>query len=172
MAKKITIPLTDHEANCTGYYLVEYKLTGATGYNSFTSHTDQVQINNLADDSTYDVRITRQCCNGSTSAPLVLVVDTATLSPVLDVPTGFALTPADGQVSADCDDVTEAETYIWEIATDDEFTTNRQMATTTDSSTTFTELTNGTVYYMHVKARASGYADSEWTTTASATPAP
>lgn len=172
MAKKITIPLTDHEDNCTGYYLVEYKITGEVGYNTITTYTDQVTINNVADDSIYDVRVTRHCCNGGISAPLLLSIDTSTLSPVLDVPEDFALTPADSQVSADCDEVTDAEAYVWEIATDDEFTVNWQWAITGTNSKTFTELDNGTTYYLRVKARASGYADSDWTATASTVPAP
>lgn len=32
--KKITIPITDHDDNCTLRYLVEWKLSGDVGYNS------------------------------------------------------------------------------------------------------------------------------------------
>jgi hypothetical protein len=171
MAKKITIPLIDHADNCTGYYLVEYKLTGESGYTSFTSFTDQVVINNLADDSTYDVRITRNCCNGIASAPLVLTVDTETVSPQLDVPDGLALTPGSGSIAANCDDVTDADLYVWQLAKDDEFTIHFQEAITAVSNKTFTELDGGDDYYVRVKARASGYADSEWTAIEMGTPA-
>jgi hypothetical protein len=172
MAKKITIPLTDHEDNCTGYYLVEYKLTGESGYTSFNAYSDQVVINNLADDSTYDVRITRNCCSGIVSAPLLLTVDTSTVSPELDVPDNLVLTPDDTEIAADCDNVTDAELYVWHIAKDDEFTVNFQEVVTTMSNHSFTALDNDVLYYVRVKARASGYADSEWTATETATPAP
>ncbi len=162
MSKKITIPITDHADNCTAYYNVEYKLSTETAYNSFKAFTDRVVLNNVLDTSVYNVRITRYCCNGSSSAPLTLVIDTSTDSPVLDTPTGFSLTPGDTEIAANCDDVTDATNYVWEIATDPLFTVMYQSFTTTVSNKTITELTNGTLYHVRVKATASGFADSPY----------
>jgi hypothetical protein len=160
--KQITIPITDHADNCTAYYNVEYKLSTDIAYNSFKAFTDRVVISNVFDASVYNVRITRYCCNGSSSAPLTLIVDTSTDSPVLVTPTGFSLTPGAAQIAANCDDVTDAETYVWEIATDPLFTAQYQRFETTVSNKTITELTSGTLYHVRVKATASGFADSDY----------
>lgn len=77
MAKKATIPITDHADNCTSYYLVAYKLHDAGSYTSLPyQFTDTVEITNLQDSSTYDVQITRYCCNGLQSDPLSLTLTT------------------------------------------------------------------------------------------------
>lgn len=162
MSKKITIPITDHADNCTAYYNVEYKLSTDINYNSFKAFTDRVVISNVLDTSVYNVRITRYCCNGSSSTPLVLSIDTTTDSPVLDTPTGFGLTPGSVQIAANCDDVTDAENYVWEIATDPLFTAQYQVFETAVSNKTITGLTSGTLYYVRVKATASGFADSDY----------
>jgi hypothetical protein len=79
MSKKITIPITDHETEgvCSIYYRTEYKLTTEGGYHLLPDvYTPPVVINNLVDDTEYDVRITRFCCDGSQSVPLELTVNT------------------------------------------------------------------------------------------------
>lgn len=173
--KKITIPITDHASNCTNYYLVEWKLSSESGYNSTTWPNDQIVISNLQDASVYDVRITRYCCNGGTSAPLILSVDTTTDSPQLTTPNNFELRPdsppVSGQLVSTWDTVADAEEYIVQVAQDDDFTVGMVEAIVTDPTITytFTGLDGGEVYYGRVKARASGYADSDWSATDSAT---
>lgn len=76
MAKKITIPITDHSEHCTGFYLVEYKLSSDSTYSSFMSFTNEVVINNVLDGATYNIRITRNCCDQGVSNPLSLSVST------------------------------------------------------------------------------------------------
>ncbi len=80
MAKKITIPITDHgdASVCTTQYKVEYKLSGMPSYTTLPPvFTDTVEISNLVADADYDIRITRQCCNGAESVPAVLTVHTS-----------------------------------------------------------------------------------------------
>lgn len=174
--KKITIPITDHDENCTQYYLVEYKLTGAAGYSSFHSFTNEVIVSNLEDESTYDVRITRFCCNGSSSAALELEVDTTTDSPQLDAPENFTLevdeTPVTGELIGSWDSVAEAEGYTAQISSTSDFTNIVYIINTaaplTDSPAT--GLTPGNTYYGRVKAIASGYTDSDWSNVDSGVP--
>lgn len=168
--KTITIPIPNHDDNCTVYYFVEYKLNSDVNYNSFQWYTDRVEIPNVADNSVYDVKITRYCCNGGTSAPLVLSIDTTTTSPQLDTPTGLALTPGVEQIAANCDDVTDAQEYVFQIATDSAFTVNLIEAVSATSNYTFTERETGTLQYVRAKARADGYQDSEYCTTVTGTP--
>lgn len=86
MPKKVTIPIdfpspiTD--AECTSSYLVEYKLSSAVSYVSeIQVNPYEVVINNLLDNETYNIRITRNCCGGLVSAPTLIDVDTSTTSP-------------------------------------------------------------------------------------------
>lgn len=169
--KTITVPLTDHDANCTTSYLVEWKLSTDANYVNNTQFSSQIVIENVLDNSMYDVRITRNCCNGGTSAPLILSVDTTSNSPQLAQPTGLGLTPASEALAADCNDVVNATSYVFQLAKDNEFTVDFQEQISATSDYNFTGLESGTAYYCRVKARASGYADSIYSSTVSGTPA-
>lgn len=169
-AKNITIPITDHDDNCTTYYLVEYKLSSDSAYTSFQWFNDQIVIGNVLDASEYDVRITRYCCNGATSAPLILLnIDTTTDSPQLAAPAAYTLTPNanPGELDAAWTDAVNATEYISQVAKDASFTVELQTATINDPTVTnlWTGLDTGATYYGRVKARASGYADSDWSNT-------
>lgn len=79
MAKKITIPVTNHEAEgvCTTYYRVQYKLNTEPGYAEMPPvYGDSIEIPNLAADATYNIRIVRRCCDGLESAATELTVNT------------------------------------------------------------------------------------------------
>lgn len=173
--KKIVIPITDHDANCTTRYLVEWKLTGDTGYSSMIWTNDQIEINNVQDASVYDVRITRYCCNGSISAPLILSVDTTSTSPQLATPSTFTLTPdsptVSGQLQAAWLGVANATSYHGILSTLSDFSVIAYYFNVLDPlvTATITGLTPGTLYYGKVLARASGYADSDYSNTDSET---
>lgn len=163
MARKISIPITDHNATgvCTALYRVQYRKSGDAGWNSTEHITQPIELTNLEDDTLYEVNITRQCCDGVESVALTMNIDTT----ILDVPQNFGATPADGQVGLDWDDVTGAEGYVLERATDSGFTTAlTEVYTGSTSSYTDTELTNGTTYYYRVKATADYHADSDYAT--------
>lgn len=172
--KQITVPITNVTSDCTQYFQVQYKLTTEANYTLappayLNEINNTITISLLVDGAMYDVRIIRFCCNGSQSAPLDLVVDTTTDSPALAQPTSYTLDPNANpqELDANCDDVTNAEEYVWQVAKDSAFTIEMQEVTTTPgtaSNYTFTELETGITYYGRVKARASGYADSPWST--------
>lgn len=171
MAKKIIIPITDHDDNCTQYYYVEYKLSTDTAYSSFQWYTGNIEINNVLDSATYNVRITRYCCNNVFSSVLTLDVDTTTDSPQLDAPANFVLSlnspPVSGQILASWDAVTNATGYYGILSTDALFTNIVYYFNTLDPlvSATITGLTSSTEYYGKVQARADGYADSDYSNT-------
>lgn len=168
MARKITIPITDHDAAgvCTAQYTVQYRKSGQTGWNTNTTLLQPIEITNLEDDTLYEVRVIRECCDGIVSAPLNMNVNTT----ILAAPTNFDGTPADSQVGLDWDEVTGATSYTLERAEDTGFTTAlTEVYVGATSSYTDIELANGTTYYYRVKATALYHADSDYSTT-NATP--
>lgn len=81
MAKKaiipivITSPLPDDE--CTAYYSVRYRLQGEPGWTDLPNTTDTtIEITNLVAATDYDLEITRHCCSGLVSAPLITTFTT------------------------------------------------------------------------------------------------
>lgn len=87
MARKVYIPITDHNdgSTCTAKYSVRYRLTSGGGW---TVLADQygtlygspaawvVEIDNLADDVEYEVGITRTCCAGTVSDEALITFTT------------------------------------------------------------------------------------------------
>lgn len=79
MAKKITIPVTNHDTDgiCTMYYRVFYKMSTEGNYNELPPiYGDSIEIVNLAADATYNIRIIRKCCEGLESTATELTVNT------------------------------------------------------------------------------------------------
>lgn len=168
MARKVTIPITDHndEGLCTNSYLVSYRITGETYWTTQTFSEPPVVVSNLDDDIEYQFKITRYCCDGVASTPLELTVNTT----ILPAPSNFTATPADLEVSLDWDGVSGADSYTLERADDAAFTTN--LITLYINSTvgyTDTDVSNGNTYYYRLKATATNHADSAYAT-ANATP--
>lgn len=166
MARKITIPITDHETYCNTGYTITYKPEGETLWASTPWFIPPVELTNLLDDTLYTVRIARNCCDGLQSTPLEIMVDTT----ILAAPDNFVATPGDTEVALDWDGVAGATSYMLERAEDAAFTINPEVVYTGASTAIMdTELVNGVLYYYRVKASAAYHADSEYSTT-SATP--
>lgn len=161
MARKITIPLTDHDTTCSTSYTVSYKLEGETLWTSQPYFIPPFELNNLLDDSLYNIKITRHCCDGIQSAPLELSIDTT----ILDAPENFTAIPGDTEVLLDWDDMIGATSYTLERADDVGFTVNASVIHTgAISAYTDTGLTNDQTYFYRVKATAPYHADSEYST--------
>lgn len=88
MARKITIPITDHETYCNTGYTVSYKLDGEELWNTQPWYVPPVELSGLLDDTTYNVTIVRNCCDGIQSAPLELTINTT----ILEAPANFTAT--------------------------------------------------------------------------------
>lgn len=172
--KNIVQPITDDSTECSQYYKVEYKLSTETAYNTFNAFDSPITIANVLDASVYDVRITRYCCNGGVSAPLILSINTTSTSPVLDPPGNFTLAPSSpavsGELAASWDTEALAEQYYLELSKDIDFIVLEYTAIVDAPTIThdIPGLDVGILYYGRVKSRASGYADSDWSNTDSA----
>lgn len=169
MAKKITITISDHGSNCTGYYLVEYKETGAGSWASLKAYTETVVIPNVADAATYDVRITRVCCDGTASTPETDVIDTTSSTPQLAAPTGFTLTAGGSpqELDAAWTGSASATQYTCQISLTNTFTVIAHTIVTLDPTVTGTwsAAESGTTYHGRVRAEAVGFANSDWSNT-------
>lgn len=159
--KSISIEISDHGSGCTSYYQVEYKLASEAGYtlgeNQFES---PIQINQLEDDALYNIRITRFCCDGTFSTPLIFNVTTSEL----DTPENFTVVQDGGDVDGAWDAVAGADNYIAERADDASFTVNL-VEVYNGATNSFTDSTVAAqTYYYRVKAQASGQPDSGWAT--------
>ena len=162
----ITARIYLSDSDCVAYYAVSYKLQSEAGYielpNQFTS---PIVVSNLTDDTNYDIRIIKHCCDGSVSHPL----DVPFLATILTPPTTFEATAGDSQVACNWDDMADADNYIVEMDTNSDYSTATEIYSGAVSGHTETELSNGILYYFRVKQQRDGYPDSEWST-ASATP--
>lgn len=76
-----TIEIADHissPAICSLYYMLDYRLSGEDAWQSVFPNPipaegeNTVQIDGLQDDSTYECRIKRVCCDGSTESDYTL----------------------------------------------------------------------------------------------------
>lgn len=78
MARKITIPIDDDDDQCKSGYIVEYKLDSESNYQRLFPDPlfGPVILENLLDDSNYNIRVKRKCCNGSFSDWTSVTVDT------------------------------------------------------------------------------------------------
>lgn len=78
MARKVTIPIDDDDDQCKSGYIVEYKLSADTDYQRIFPDPlyAPIIVENLADDSEYNFRIKRKCCNGTISDWSTVTVDT------------------------------------------------------------------------------------------------
>lgn len=159
--KNITLPITDDGSQCNSSYLVEIKLSGDAGYSIvpgiFTA--TPIVINNLQDGAVYDVRVTRNCCDGQISPPEEIQIATSLLPPenftASDIYTN--------EIALDWDEVGGATNYIIDRAEDAGFT----VAVTEVYNSSY-----GTGYYLNapvtgvryyrIKAQASGLADSDY----------
>jgi hypothetical protein len=158
----LTIPIPNHNEDgiCTQFYTVSYKFDGATEVLfSGVFYTSPVVLNNLGDDESYEVTITRNCCNGSVSDPTVIVVSTV----VLVAPASFTAVQSGANVDLNWDDYTGATAYEWQRADDSGFTTNlTDIETVVVSNATDLAVPVGTYWY-RVRAIKGGVA-SEWET--------
>jgi hypothetical protein len=74
MAKTVTIPIADHATDgiCTNYYVVRYKPTSSPTWIVVSPNPvlSPITLTGLAPSTTYDLEVTRYCCDGIASTPL------------------------------------------------------------------------------------------------------
>lgn len=118
MAKQVTIPVTT--SDCIQYYIVEYKTTGDPGYTFNQQYFVQpIVLENLADTTSYDVRITPYCCDGTVGTPTTTTFDTTDVP----APTNFILAQVGATVEGDWDNMS-VDSYEAQRADNVGFTVN------------------------------------------------
>lgn len=67
--RQASIVITDDGTACTSAYTVEIKDDGAPAYNTLPNqYSSPIVVTNLISGSVYNMRITRQCCNGASAS--------------------------------------------------------------------------------------------------------
>lgn len=158
----IIIPITDHNADgvCTVQYDIRWQYSGTGVWlGSDTQFDSPIVLNNLSNNTAYDIEITRNCCDGSLSTPVTFTVDTTPLS----APTGLTPTQVGGDVELQWDDYPSATSYEIQRADDSGFTVNVQNYTSGTSDYTDSTPPAMLLYY-RVRAIVNGVA-SAWANT-------
>lgn len=167
-----TIYITDTTFNdgntCTKSYYVEVKKASEENYQpalQATQYSSPIEIPNLDDDTAYNVRVTRSCCDGSIATPLVINITTTQLG----TPASFAATGGNTEVSLSWDAVSGASKYSLERALESDYSDAIEVYNNSTNSYTDTGRTNGTTYYYRVRAYSTTKLASDYATD-SATP--
>lgn len=159
--KNVSIVIPNDGSECSDKYKVEVKLQTDTGYTVLPDQYESpIVITQLEDNTAYDVRITRFCCNGQYSTPLVFTINTGELL----APDNFNLVQDGGAVDATWDAVSGATNYVLERAEDSGFTVNLVEVYSGATNSFEDNTVSATTYWYRVKAQASGYMDSDYAT--------
>lgn len=78
MSRRISIPLNDIPGSpCVFFYTVETRFTGDPNYTLYPEqfYASPIVIRGLEDNTDYDIRITKTCCDGVVSDPLEVTVN-------------------------------------------------------------------------------------------------
>lgn len=158
----IFIDIDDHGTECTAYYLVEYKLTADAGYIALPfQFNTPVEIKGLQANESYDVRVTRFCCNGDQGTPTTTTISTGSL----DAPTGFVATAGSEEITLVWDNMPDATNYIIQRDTVNTFPAPIEVYNGAHTASVVDNpLTPGTQYFYRIKSQASGFADSPYST--------
>lgn len=151
---------------CTQSYAVAVKKASDLAYSPLPpQYSSPIVVDNLEDDTAYNVRITRTCCGGVVSDEFIVNVTTEQI----DTPTTFVATPGDDSVSLNWDDVSGATGYSLERGLEADYSDAIEIYNGATSAFNNTGLTGGTLYYFRVRAYQNGFLASDYATD-SATP--
>lgn len=167
MARTISIAITP-DATCVAGYIVKYRLVGDTGW-SFNQnfYTSPIVLNNLNDNSAYEISIQRQCCdgNGNFSNEEIITINTL---PLTDNIEGLGATGGSESININWDDFAGADGYeVYMSETNDIYTAELKYTGST-SAYNATGLNSSTLYYIWVRSYIgdsySAYATTSATT--------
>ena len=147
-------------------YAVWYRLSSSVQYLlwSNTSSATTAVITGLTNGSSYDVTVAATNAQGTGTYAFT----TGTPAVVLQIPGNVAATPSPTTIDLTWGAVTDATGYTveWASAADTHTTLS---GTSSTAAYQITGLTEGTEYFVRVKATASGLVDSGWSTPISST---
>lgn len=167
MARTITIPITP-DATCVAGYIVKYRIQGDAGW-SFTQnyYGSPIVLNNLNDNTVYEISIQRQCCdgNGNFSSEEIITINTL---PLTDNIEGLGATGGSESISINWDDYSGADGYEVYISETNDINTATLIYDGATSAYNATDLNSSTLYYIWVRAYIgdsySAYATTSATT--------
>lgn len=164
MAKKIFI--IDSETECTQSYNVELKQTSDSVFVPLPiQYSSPIVIDNLEDDTSYDVRITRKCCDGVNATPVVSTIVTTQVADPIDFITDGSPTSTVIDLEWDDDGTPPVPTdYILERGLNSDYSDAVVVYRGSTKSYSNTGLTTGTTYYFRVRALSTGYLASDFVT--------
>lgn len=172
MAKKVSI--IDKKYNdgstCTQSYRVEYKKTTDTSYSvTEPQFSSPIVIDNLEDDTAYNVRITRTCCNGVAADPELITINTTQTGITSDITIDDTTTTTVEMSWTAGVVVPIADTFILERATVSDYSDATVIYTGALLTYTDTGLTSGTTYYYRLRGYKSPYLASQAVTESATT---
>lgn len=150
---------------CTASYSILIKRFDAANYQSLPiQYQSPVVIDNLEEDTPYNVKITRTCCGGVASSEITLNFTTTEV----DAPT-LSASPGDDLVDLNWDDISGADGYSLERGLEADYSDAVEIYNGVPSMYSDTGLTGGTTYYYRVRAYQTGFLASAYSND-SATP--
>ncbi len=150
---------------CTQSYAVSVKKVSDIAYSPLPpQYASPIIVDNLEEDTAYNIKITRTCCGGVSSSEFTVNITTSEIeAPVLGA------TPGDDLVDLNWNDITDATGYSLERGLESDYSDAVQIYNGVPSMYTDTGLTGGTTYYYRVRAYQNGYLASPFSND-SATP--
>lgn len=156
----VSIPITDDGDQCNSKYTVEYKRATDAGWTDAGDFfSAPIQIDNLDEETDYDFRVRRYCCNGGLSG--ILEISHTTGGSTIDAPANFTATGFSGEIELEWDNDVNVDSYIIERDTVNTFTSPVEIYNGVYASPYLDSPLLG-LYYYRIKAVKAGFPDSAY----------
>lgn len=160
----LTLASSGHVSNSYIHARYSFSQACTITLNNFDPTLNKTGTINPIPAGTYDLFFT--CINSNIGGSLIIPNNLQTSQTQLQSPASFSASPGNTENVLSWNSVVNATGYTLEFSTDQSTWTDLSTVTYDGTSTnyTHTSLTNSTTYYYRVKATASGYIDSPYST--------